>query len=52
MLLRPALSEKYVTPSSLRSRSFQNEIQCSAYFAIVGEQRRHERFALARAFDR
>src|SRR5688500_3700081 len=32
MLFRPAVSEKYVTPSSLRRTSFQNDIQCSAYF--------------------
>src|SRR4030095_15864912 len=34
MLLRPAVSEKYVTPSSLRRRSFQNDIQCSAYLSL------------------
>ena len=48
MLLRPAVSEKYVTPSSLRSRSFQNDIQCSAYLLIVGEQGGDERRALVR----
>ncbi len=48
MLLRPAVSEKYVTPSSLRSRSFQNEIQCSAYFLVVGEQRPRRALALSR----
>ena len=48
MLLRPAVSEKYVTPSSLRSRSFQNDIQCSAYCSIVGEQGGNECRALVR----
>ena len=33
MLLRPPFSRRSTSaPSSLRSRSFQNEIQCSAYF--------------------
>src|SRR5678816_929522 len=34
MLLRPAVSEKYVTPSSLRRRSFHKEIQCAAYLSL------------------
>ena len=36
-----------MTPSSLRSRSFQNEIQCSAYFSLSASSAGHERLALA-----
>ena len=32
-----------VTPSSLRSRSFQNEIQCSAYFSLSASSVRDQR---------
>src|SRR5262249_22580312 len=51
MLLRRAVSEKYETPSSLRSRSFQNEIQCSAYGPLDASNRSAsaERFAGARS---
>ena len=46
MLLRPAVSEKYVTPSSFRSRSFQNEIQWSAYFLLSASSVRTRRSRL------